>query len=347
MIKKISNIIFLGKPLKATCIVMLMCFFSSSMRAQVDPHFSQYYVYPAWLNPALTGAIDGDYRVSGIYRSQWGNVSSPFSTPGISADVVTNKNMNFGAGIMNQTAGGGGYNYLNGYLSMAYTGLRFGKNGTQQISLGYSVGIINRRFNPSKFQYGDQWNSVTGYSASNPGSESLSNSSATTFDIGAGAVYYDAAPGKKANLFLGFSANHLTQPEDPFISSGTNTKLPIRYTAHGGVRLRLSETVSLIPNLLYMRQGDAEEKMAGAYAQFRANETTNVLLGANYRVDDAVVPFAGIGFKNYVIGASYDINTSDLGNLVKSASSFEISFSYTGRKKNSTKEPVEFICPRL
>jgi len=26
-------------------------------RAQVDPHFSQYYVYPMWLNPALTGAI--------------------------------------------------------------------------------------------------------------------------------------------------------------------------------------------------------------------------------------------------------------------------------------------------
>ena len=346
MIKNISNLIF-GKPLKATYMLILACLFSSSMRAQVDPHFSQYYVYPSWLNPALTGAIDGDYRISGIYRSQWGNVSSPFSTPGISADVVTNKNMNFGAGVMNQTAGGGGYNYLNGYLSMAYTGLRFGKNGTQQIAIGYSVGVINRRFNPSKFQYGDQWNSVTGYSASNSGGEALSTTSSTVFDVGAGAMYYDAAPGKKANLFLGFSANHLTQPEDPFITSGTNAKLPVRYTAHGGVRLRLSETVSFTPNFLYMRQGDAEEKMAGAYAQLRANETTNVLLGANYRIKDAIVPFAGIGYKNYVIGASYDINNSDLGNLVKGASSFEISFSYTGRRKNSTKDPVEFICPRL
>jgi len=53
------------------------------------------------------------------------------------------------------------------------------------------------------------------------------------------------ADGKKANLFLGFSANHLTQPEDPFITSGTNTKLPIRYTAHGGVRLRDLERASL------------------------------------------------------------------------------------------------------
>jgi len=37
----------------------------------------------------------------------------------------------------------------------------------------------------------------------------------------------------------------------------------------------------------------------------------------------------------------------DKAGSVKGASSFEISFSYTGRRKNSTKEPVEFICPRL
>lgn len=52
----------------------------STLKAQVDPHFSQYYMYPSWLNPALTGAFDGDYRVTGIYRSQWGNITNPFAT---------------------------------------------------------------------------------------------------------------------------------------------------------------------------------------------------------------------------------------------------------------------------
>jgi hypothetical protein len=50
-----------------------------SAQAQ-DPHFSQYYVYPSWMNPALTGVFDGDYRVSAIHRRQWGNVSSPYTT---------------------------------------------------------------------------------------------------------------------------------------------------------------------------------------------------------------------------------------------------------------------------
>jgi hypothetical protein len=48
-------------------------------------------MYPSFLNPALTGAFDGDYRVSGIYRTQWGNITSPFSTPGVSADFVGEK----------------------------------------------------------------------------------------------------------------------------------------------------------------------------------------------------------------------------------------------------------------
>jgi hypothetical protein len=61
--------------------------------AQIDPHFSQYYVYPSYLNPALTGAFAGQYRVAGIFRNQWSNVGSAYSTKGISSDFTTDKNI--------------------------------------------------------------------------------------------------------------------------------------------------------------------------------------------------------------------------------------------------------------
>src|SRR6188508_757804 len=83
--------------------------------AQSDPHFTQYYVYPAWLNPALTGAFDGQYRVSGIYRNQWGNISNPFSTFGFSGEISMDKNINVGVSVMKQTAGDGGYGYTTAY----------------------------------------------------------------------------------------------------------------------------------------------------------------------------------------------------------------------------------------
>lgn len=318
---------------------------AQTSKAQVDPHFSQYYVYPSFLNPALTGAFDGSYRVGGIYRSQWGSVSSPFSTPGLAADFNTGKGMNFGGSVLHQKAGDGGYSYTTAYVSAAFTGVRFGNNGDQHILFGMQAGIINRSFNPSKLHFGDQWNPITGYNPGVASADVLQTNSATTFDIGAGAMYYDGRLNRNANLYFGFSAGHLSRPKDPFGTTG-NEKLPVRYTAHAGVRLKMGDNGTFIPNLLYMRQGNAEEKMAGAYASLRATETTDLLFGANYRFDDAISPFVGFNHKNMTLGVSYDVNTSDLGKMVNGASSFEVSLTVIGKKKTRLKQE-DFFCPRL
>jgi type IX secretion system PorP/SprF family membrane protein len=319
----------------------------TAAKAQTDPHFSQYYAYPMWLNPGLTGAIDGDYRVTGIYRNQWGNINSGFSTPGVSADMVTSKNINLGVNLLNQTAAGGAYNYLNGYVSVAYTGLRFGRDGNHRVSIGLSGGIINRKFNPSKFQSGSQWDDITNsLNLSIPMDDILSKNSALTFDAGAGIMYFDATPGKRVNLFGGFSAFHLTQPDDPFISGKEGNGLPIRYTVHGGAKIGINDVLSLTPNLLYMRQAKSEEKMASLYGQLRVSESTDFLLGANYRLEDAISPYIGVYHNNLVLGLSYDVNTSDLSKIAGNANSFELSLTFTGRKRSKT-EPVPFVCPRL
>ena len=44
-----------------------------------DPHFSQFYLSPLQLNPALTGVMNEDIRASLLHRSQWRTVSAPFS----------------------------------------------------------------------------------------------------------------------------------------------------------------------------------------------------------------------------------------------------------------------------
>lgn len=318
---------------------------TTCLKAQVDPHFSQYYAYPMWLNPALTGAIDGDYRVGGNYRSQWNNIANPYSTIGVSADFVTKKNINVGLNIMNQSAGDAGYNYLNAYASAAYTGIKFGANGYQRLVIGLQAGLLSRRFDPAKFQFADQWNPITGYNPSNPTGDALTRNSSSVFDAGAGVLYYDGDPAKTLNTFLGVSAFHLTRPEDPFVY-GKKETLPIRYAVHGGVRMMLSDVVTITPNALYMRQGNSDEKMVGAYAQVKANTYTDFLVGGYYRFNDAVTPFIGFHYEHMVLGFSYDTNVSKLKNLARSSNAFEISLSFTGRKSRAF--PSEnFICPRL
>ncbi|BAV07161.1 hypothetical protein FLA_3184 [Filimonas lacunae] len=315
------------------------------MHAQVDPHFTQYYVHPSWLNPALTGAFDGAYRASAIYRNQWSNVSSPFSTIGASLDFTTPKNLNLGVNLLGQRAGNGGYGYTTGYANAAYTGVRWGAMQQHRVVLALQAGLIQRKFNPSKLTFGDQWNPVTGGNT-NVSAEVFGRTSYTTFDAGAGALYFDATPGKKANVFGGFSVSHLTQPADRFASNDGTAKVPVRYIIHAGVRLYMSETVALTPNALYLRQGNATETMLGAYAQLKATASTSLLLGANYRWKDAVAIQAGLNYDNMLISAAYDINTSGLGKMARGASSFEISLAFTAKQKVKTPE-VEFVCPRL
>lgn len=327
-------------------VFLLLVINRYAAEAQVDPHFSQYYVYPSWLNPALAGAIDGDFRISGIYRNQWNSIDNAFSTAGISGDVVTNKNINFGASVMQQRAGTGGYKYLTGYISIAYTGIRFDAEGYKRLVFGIQGGIVDRRFDRTKFQLGDQWNPITGYNPSAGTADQFPKTSSSVFDAGAGLVYYDAAPNQKSNLFVGFSASHITQPEDPFTNGPVKAKLPVRYTVHGGVKLNLSETFTLVPNGLFLKQGTAEEKMIGAYSQIKGGEFFDFMFGANYRFKDAVSPFAGFYYKNMIMGFSYDVNTSDLGKSVNNTNSFELSLSYTFRKSKQA-AGRNFVCPRL
>jgi type IX secretion system PorP/SprF family membrane protein len=326
-------------------VLPLLIFSRNTAKAQTDPHFSQYYVYPAWLNPALTGAFDGNYRVAAIYRSQWGNISDPFTTYGVAADFTTNKQFNFGVSALNQKAGDGGYNYTTAYGSASYTGVRFGAAETHRLVFGLQFGLIQRKFDASKLSFGDQWNPITGYNPGTPSADGFSRTNATSFDAGAGVLYYDAAPGKKYNIFGGFSVAHLTRPTDQFSPNG-DARFPMRITGHAGVKLAVTDVISVTPNILYLRQGNAEEKMIGAYGQLYVNPITDFLLGVNYRFKDAVSTHAGFTYKSFTLGASYDINTSQLGKMARGSNSFELSLTFIGRKIFKAQD-VEFVCPRL
>lgn len=322
---------------------------TGKVMAQTDPHFTQNYTYPMYINPAMAGGSDGDYRASAIYRSQWHNVTNPYRTAGFSFDQRTNKNIALGVSLQNQSAGDGGFNYFNAAASIAYTGVKFGQDDNHHIVFAMQFGVINRSVDQSKFKWGEQWNPITGYNANDPTSETFSATAATTLDINAGALYYNSDVNRKANAFAGFSTYHLNKPKDPIISTGGNTELntiPMRYVVHGGVSINISDRARIIPHALYMRQGTASEKMFGTYLQYNVNEETDLMIGGYYRFKDAVAPYIGFDWKNFVVGISYDANTSKLGSMSGNVNSFELSFSFIKRSK--IKSIVDFIpCPRL
>src|SRR5688500_12258614 len=52
-----------------------------------DPNFSQFFVSPLTLNPAMTGKFNGDFRLAGNYRDQWPAITKAFITSTASFDM--------------------------------------------------------------------------------------------------------------------------------------------------------------------------------------------------------------------------------------------------------------------
>ncbi|WP_129717032.1 PorP/SprF family type IX secretion system membrane protein [Pedobacter sp. SYP-B3415] len=325
--------------IKSAFIFCLLLGASAGSRAQVDPHFSQYYAYPLWLNPAMTGVSDGDYRAGVNIKNQWGGLSKSFFTGGASFDMAANDKLAFGATVLNQRAGELSFNYLTALVSASYR-IRFGHSGLNIVSFGLQGGIINRSFDASSAQFGSDFNPVTGMGSGS--SEAIMSESATIPDVNAGVLYFDGNPDQVANVFLGVSAAHLTRPTERFL--GSSQRLPMRLTAHGGARFRVSQSFDIVPNALAMFQGNAEEIAAGAYGQLALNQQASLLFGGNYRFDDAGIVTAGIQYKNLVLGISYDINTSSLRTATNRNGGLEVSISLVGR--NGLIGP-NFFCPRL
>lgn len=323
----------------AMCLLM-----ATNSTAQVDPHFSQYYAYPLYLNPAFTGVMDGDYRATAIYKNQWISVGKPYSTTGVSLDMTTAADLNLGLNIFSQKAGDGGYQYMQGSFSLSYQGLRLGEEGYKRVILGLQVGFINRKFDPTKLRFGDQWTPNLRIDPNISTTEIFNQTSASAFDAAAGIAYEDVDPQKNANMYAGFSMNHLTRPEDPFLVADLKRKLPFRYTYYAGVKIKISEVASFTPNIIYMRQGNAEERMLGVYFQRTTNnENVDLMTGFSFRYKDALVPYAGLKYNNLQFGVSYDATISTLGTSVPFTNSLELSVTVTGKRNNQDRQ--YYSCP--
>ena len=69
------------------CGLLILCFCLLKICSAQDPNFSQFFVSPLTLNPALTGKFNGNVRVAGNYRDQWPDISKAFVTSTISVDL--------------------------------------------------------------------------------------------------------------------------------------------------------------------------------------------------------------------------------------------------------------------
>src|SRR5690242_4564402 len=132
-------------------ILCLLLFVTFKVKAQ-DPHFSQFYMSPLTLNPALTGDMDATYRAGAIYRNQYGSVTIPYVTPSAFFDCDLFKGsdshsyLGLGFLILDDKAGDGNLSNLTLMFSAAYH-QALDENGYFHLNIGLQGGWVQKSVN--------------------------------------------------------------------------------------------------------------------------------------------------------------------------------------------------------
>lgn len=349
-------------------IIGIGCAFSAQAQ---DRFFSQTYSAPLTLNPALTGAFDGKFRVSGIYRNQWnGILERPYQTYSTALDFKFPVGGNYkkkdlvGAGIVFFTDKVGELDFST--TNIAISGAfhkALDQRSKQYLSAGFQMGIVQRNINYSSVTFQDQFNGLTGFN--DPTAEDLPENNFAYGDLSVG-LNYAYTPAARTSLFVGVGVHHFLTPPVGFYARNDEfgifdeDPLDIKYTVQISGSLPLGTYLSILPRFVGAYQGphlkvDAGtnfriglgelQKIAlhiGGYARLVANET-DVVGAADVTPDAFNVPTAvallGIEYSNVLFGFSYDLHLQDIG-LGQNA--FEISIAYLGEYEDEL-----LLCPKF
>src|SRR3954464_9245285 len=191
-----------------TCLLLGLSVISfGSIRAQ-DIHFSQFFETPLLRNPSLAGIFDGDVRIQGVYRNQWGSVTVPYKTGsfnieykqpiGQGDDFITT-----GLQLVYDKAGSTNFTTSNLLPAVNYH-KSLGANKSTYLSLGFMGGLVQRRIDRSRMTTNSQYDG-NGYNPSLADGEVFVNDNFSYLDGSVGMSFNSAlSPDRpQDNYYLG------------------------------------------------------------------------------------------------------------------------------------------------
>jgi type IX secretion system PorP/SprF family membrane protein len=333
--------------MRSTIIIIVFICATIKSLAQ-DPHFSQFFSSPLTLNPAFTGKFNGDLRIAGDYRNQWPSINRAFTTSTLSVDVPIMAtriapNDTWGAGVMGYSDQSANSALKLNYLTVStafHKGLD--EDGYQQIGAGFQATYSNMILDVSQLKFADQ---LTPFGFTGTTTELFNNSTLKNnfFDLNAG-VLYSGSTADNNNYYAGISMYHLTRPKQHF--TGTYFVLNPRTTFHAGGYFPVGATSTLHLSGLYSTQAQASETVVGGAMQIvvadNSEKPTSVYFGSWMRLNDALIPYVGLEFGDFRLGATYDANISSLKTASQARGGMELSLIYIRRPLGSRALP----CPK-
>ena len=316
-----------------------------------DPNFSQFFASPLTLNPAFTGKFNGDFRIAGNYRNQWPTINNAFTTYTVSADFSILKDRiseidQFGVGAMAFSDQSGNGILKNNYLSLStayHKGLD--EDGYNQIGAGFQATFVNKRLDITNLKFEDQLTSL-GFTGVTSEVFSANQINLSYLDVNAGVLFNGTSNGLN-NYYAGFSLYHINRPKESF--QGGQFFLPSRVTFQAGGMVPVGQDDALHFSANHSRQANATNTLIGGAYMMNMNPgqpyPTNLYLGSWIRFGDAVIPYVGLEFGEFHIGATYDVNVSSLKPASNMRGGAEISLIYIREPRDPNRKKLN--CPKF
>ncbi len=319
------------KKLFILCIFGLL---NLGLRAQ-DIHLSQFYTSDQFLNPAMMGSHEGEWRLIANYRDQWRQINgAPLTTSMLSFDkVIHYYSKEINAGIYYARDQFSGFQtvtnkvYVTGAYGMDWL--------SSQWRGGIQLGLVTNSTDLSSQTFPTQWDYPNGqFDSKIYNGEDNIRPSQMYMDLNLGATW-----SKKINsirLVSGLAVNHINRPKDTYFSQVFERR-KMRGVFHTTAEIPLNnKDFRVEPKLMWMWTTKANDLLLGSNLRFfTQNRTIPSIYGGLFyrhgikRTFDAVYPALGLAYKNFDIGVSYDINLSVLSKGIKRVKTLEFSLIYT------------------
>lgn len=290
------------QDMKKILILAIAVFGLSEAFGQQNPLYSQYMFNDYAVNPAIGGTVDF-YDVRSNHRYQWSGITDAPRTYTLTAHGP----------MKNRKMGIGGFLYTDHVGPTRRTGVMFSYsyilkiNDNMRLSFGAAGGLLQWTVDAAKITLRDE------------GDQVLSNGLQSTLvpDAKFGMFFYRPNTNPYAlgyKYYVSVSAPNLLQNKLYFFDNQTSTlsKLEDHYYAAGGYQFEVGSDFKIEPSFLV-------KYVDPAPIQFDLNARViyqdKVWLGGSYRTDDAISLMVGYLHRSaLMIGYSYDITTTNLGN---------------------------------
>lgn len=308
-------------------LLLLPALFLSVKMAAQDLHYSQFYLNPTHLSPALTGIFRGDLRAAASYRSQWKSVPVSYQTFSGTVDWKTLKRdlnlISVGFQLQHDRAGDAALTWTQ-VGAMASVAHALGEK--QALSAGVGLAVVQRAFDISKLKFKNQWGGDF-FNAALPTGENFDKNSGFAPTLSAGLNWHYEPAESRTRLDAGVGAFHLNQPKINFLDDAEQ-RLPMRFSLMFNGTLQTGEFTDIVAFGAAQQMTKSREMLFGGGVRRLLSPDAAVQFTLATRVGDALIPAFQVEWLNWTAGLSYDFNTSDFDVATNNRGGFEIAVVY-------------------